>query len=180
MQVVTRGLPIQDFPPDPDGTAAYYQTPRAEVPEVVGLEIEEAEELLLKAGFKVNITLVNSDEDEDVVVATDPEEGESLRQGSTVEVEVSNGLAPETILPDLIGRTRDEARDTLVDLRRETEIEFTWEFVNVDTTDPALRNTVISTSPSPGSTITEETVVILRIYHLVAGEGGEDGGGPDA
>jgi len=171
MQIVTRDLPIQDFPPDPDGMGIYYQTPRVEVPDVIGMDIDEAEEELLQAGFKVTISIVNSDEDEDTVVTTDPEAGQRANQGSTIDVEVSSGMPPETILPDLIGRTREVARATLSALRIDTEIEFTWEFINVDITDPGLRNTIISTNPGPGATITEDTVIIIRINRLIT-EGG--------
>jgi membrane peptidoglycan carboxypeptidase len=167
MEWVTRALPVQDFPPDPDGTGVYYQTPRAEVPDVVGLDIEDAEEELLKAGFDLEITMVNSDEDEDVVVATDPEAGERIRQGTTIEVEVSNGLSPETVLPDLIGRSRQQARATLNALRDETEIDFSWEFVTVDVGDPELHNTIASTDPAPGATITEETVIVIYVNRFV-------------
>lgn len=171
MQIVTRGLPIEDFDPDPDGIGIYYQTPRVEVPDVIGLDIEDAEEELLQAGLEVNITIINSEEDEDTVVTTDPEAGRRVLQGSTIEVEVSSGLPPETNLPDLIGMTREEARAALVALRRETEIEFHWEFINIEVTDPALRNMIVSTSPGPGAIITEETVVVIRINRLVD-EGG--------
>ncbi len=163
MQIVTRDLPIQDFEPDPDGISIYYQTPRIEVPDVIGMEVEEAEEELLQAGFNVNITMVNSDEKEDEVVAQDPEPGTRITQGATIDLEVSNGYSPETVLPDLIGGTRDMARTTLTALRWQTGIEFTWTFVNVEVTDPTERNTVLSTNPSPGASITEETNIIIRI-----------------
>jgi beta-lactam-binding protein with PASTA domain len=61
------------------------------------------------------------------------------------------------------------ARTTLTALRRDTGIEFSWIFINVEVTDPAERNTVLSTSPSPGSIITEETNIIIRITRLVEG-----------
>jgi penicillin-binding protein 1A len=169
MQIVTQDLPIEDFEPDPDGISIYYQTPRVEVPDVIGMEVEEAEEELLQAGFKVDITLVNSDEEEDEVVAQDPEPGRRITQGTTIDLEVSNGVSPETVLPDLIGNTREMARTTLTALRRDTGIEFSWIFINVEVTDPAERNTVLSTSPSPGSIITEETNIIIRITRLVEG-----------
>ncbi|MBU1225979.1 MAG: transglycosylase domain-containing protein [Actinobacteria bacterium] len=166
MQIVTRDLPIQDFAPDPDGIGVYYQTPRVRIPDVIGMDIEDAEEELLQAGFEVTITVVNSEEDEDTVVATDPPEGELTRQGTTVEVEVSSGIPPETILPDLIGQSRSVAVAALTRLRAETEIQFSWNLVFVETTDRSLNNTVASTTPGPGATITEESVITLRIYQL--------------
>ena len=76
MQTVTRGLPVEDFATDPEGIGVYYQTPRVEIPDVIGMEFEEAEEEILKAGFEIDVKLVNSDEPEDTVVAVTPEPGE--------------------------------------------------------------------------------------------------------
>ncbi len=171
MQIVTRDLPVQDFAPDPDGIGIYYQTPRVAVPNVIGMNIKDAEEELLQAGFTVNITIINSIEDEDTVLTTDPEAGHLAPQGTRIDVEVSNGFSPEAILPDLIGLDRAAARTALISLRKETEIGFTWEFAFVDVTDPTLSNTVASTNPAPGATITEDTVIILSINRLVRGSG---------
>ena len=106
---------------------------------------------------------MNSEEDEDIVVATDPDPGERLSQGSTVDVEVSNGSGPETILPDLLGRTREAARITLTALREETDIQFRWTFTTVDTTDEDLRGQIASTDPEPGAAITKD-IVVITIY----------------
>lgn len=167
MQIVVAGLPVQDFPPDPDGIGVYYQTPRAEIPDVVGMDIEDAEEELRQAGFEVNITLVNSEEDEDTVLSTDPEAGQRVRQGTTVEVEVSNGLAPEVVLPDLIGLDRNEARSILAALRTESGLDFSWTVETIKVTDPSVDALVVSTSPAAGSLIDEETTVVMYVNRLV-------------
>jgi len=171
MQIVTDDLPIQDFQPDPDGIAVYYQTPRVEVPDVIGMEVDDAEEELLKAGFRVDITWVNSDEDEDEVVAQDPEPGRRMTQGATIEIEVSNGDAPEVALPNLIGKSREQARIILTVLRQETDINFSWTVVKVDVDEKALRDTVISTTPQPGAMITENTRIVLQITQYVSRDG---------
>ena len=105
MTIVVADMPVEDFPPDPAGTNLYYATPRVEMPDVIGLDFENAIEELLQAGLEADIKLVNSDEPEDTVVASDPEPGERVRQGSVVEIEVSNGLSPTLVLPNLIGAT---------------------------------------------------------------------------
>jgi len=163
MEYVARDLPVQDFPPDPPGTDLYYQTPRVEVPDVIGDDWEDAEEELLEAGLAVEMTMVNSDEDEDTVVSLDPEPDTRVEQGSTVEVEVSNGKSPETMMPYLIGATRPEVTNALNALRAQTEIEFEWDFENIRVDRQADANTVLRTTPLPGQMITEDTVVIVTI-----------------
>jgi penicillin-binding protein 1A len=163
MQIVTADLAVEDFPPDPDGIGVYYQTPRVEVPDVIGLEFEEAEEMILKAGFELEVTLVNSDEPEDTVVATMPEAGERLRQGSTVEVEVSNGLSPTAVLPDLLGRTEAEVNQILLTLQENSQIAFTWVFQDVPTDDEAEDGLAIATTPGVGDEIGEETTIVVSL-----------------
>ena len=42
MELVTADLPVLDFPPNPPGIEVYYETPREEVPDVVGMDLDKA------------------------------------------------------------------------------------------------------------------------------------------
>lgn len=168
MNIVTLGLPVEDFPADPEATGAYYQTPRVDVPDVIGLDFEEAEEELLKAGFEIDVKLVNSDEPEDTVVATNPEAGTRFRQGSTVEVEVSNGLSPTAVLPDLQGRTEAEVNQILLTLQQNSQIDFTWSFQQTVTENESDDGRVVATVPNPGAEVDEETTVIVQLGQYTA------------
>lgn len=170
MQIVTVGLPVEDFPEDPEGVGVYYQTPRVEIPDVIGLEFEEAMEEILKAGFEIEVEVVNSEEPEDTVVATTPEAGERLRQGLTVTVEVSNGLSPTTLLPDLTGRTETDVSTILLTLQQNTQIDFDWVFVQQATSVESEDGIVISTVPIQGTEIDEETTVIVTLGQFVPEE----------
>jgi membrane peptidoglycan carboxypeptidase len=163
MNIVTVGLPVQDFPPDPEGTAIYYQTPREEIPDLIGEDIEDAEDELRKAGFEPEIEYVNSEEPEGTVVAMDPEPGTRERQGTTVKLEVSNGRSPTTTLPDLVGLTRAQVNATLTALRESSGIEFSWTFRERVMPRPELDGTVEAQWPQAGDPISKETVVIVRI-----------------
>ena len=163
MQIVTSGLPIEDFADDPEGIAAYYQTPRVEVPDIIGLDIEEAQEEILKAGFEFEVELVNSDEPEDIVVAIVPEPGERLRQGETVTIEVSNGLSPTTLLPDLLGKTEADALQTLLTLQQNTQIGFTWVVEQAPTEIETQNGRVIGTTPATAAEIDAETTIIVTL-----------------
>ncbi|MEK7251929.1 MAG: transglycosylase domain-containing protein [Actinomycetota bacterium] len=167
MTIVVADMPVEDFPPDPAGTNLYYATPRVEMPDVIGLDFENAIEELLQAGLEADIKLVNSDEPEDTVVASDPEPGERVRQGSVVEIEVSNGLSPTLVLPNLIGATRDSANQQLTQLRDSTNIPFTWVFENVTTDVEADHDRVQAMVPGPGSVIEENDQIQITVWQFV-------------
>ncbi len=162
MNIVTEDLPVADFPPDPDGVSLYYQTPSEEVPDVIGMELEDATEEIYKAGFLFDIEYVNSDEPRDDVVGQDPESPQKLRQGTAMTIEVSNGLSPTTAMPDLVGLDSAAAVTALQNLRNETGIEFSWTLQPRTVTDPAQDNQVVSTTPRAGRDITKDTTIVVR------------------
>ena len=98
------------------------------------------------------------------MVATDPEPGERVRQGTVVEIEVSNGLSPTAVLPDLVGTLRNQANQTLTQLRNSSNIEFTWVFDEVVTAIEADDRLVIATVPGAGATIDEETEIVVTVW----------------
>lgn len=166
MTVVTANLPVEDFPTDPPGIGVYYQTPRVEIPDVTDLTFEEAQEIMFKAGFEVNARLENSVLPADTVTGTSPATGTRQEQGTTVEVYVSNGLPPTTVLPDLIGRTEVEVNQILLTLQQNSQIPFTWVIGQAPTADPAQNGLVIATDPGPGAGIDQSSVVtaIVGVY----------------
>ena len=164
MEFVVRDLPVEDFAEDPPGTSAYYATPRVEIPDVVGMDLEEAQEEIYKSGLDFEIVLVNSDEPKDTVVGANPPPGTRVSQGTTIEVEVSNGLSPTTALPDVTGLTRSEAITQLESHRNDTGIAFTWVFVEVDTGVETDHDVVIGTNLAPGAVIDEDTVIQISVW----------------
>jgi penicillin-binding protein 1A len=172
MNIAVEGFPAQDFPPDPEGTSLYYQTPREEIPDVIGEKWEDAEEELLKAGFLPEAEYVNSDEDEDVVIALDPQPGSRERQGSTVRVEVSNGRPPTTTMPDVKGMSRAQVNQTLTALRDSTGIEFSWVFIEREMPREELDDRVEEQYPPAGAAISKNTVIRVRILVYQPGSTG--------
>jgi penicillin-binding protein 1A len=177
MEIVVADLPVQDFPPDPDGIEVYYQTPKATVPDVVGLTKAKATDELLKVGFNVSVNLVNSDEPENTVVGQSPGGGAQVAQGATVAIDVSSGLPPETTMINLIGTSRDRANERLARLRDRTGIGFSWTFVSVEVPTRPERDRILSTDPPAGGLITENTVISIRITHFNNPGGGGGAGG---
>ncbi len=160
MTVVAADLPVEDFAADPPGIGVYYQTPRAEIPDVAGLTLEEAQEAMFKAGFDIDAKLQDSTAPRDTILGTNPAAGVRQEQGTTVEILISSGVPPTVTLPDLRGQTQSQANATMTSLRSSTEISFTWSFQTVPTADPLLEGLVVSHSPGPGSKIAVGNVVI--------------------
>jgi len=165
MTQVLDGVPVEDFPEDPPGTSVYYATPRVEVPDVTGLDYKKAQKELLQAGFDFDLKTVNSNDPKNTVVGTDPVTGARVEQGTTVVIEVSNGLSPVGSMPSLVGLRKNQANSTLQNLRDATQIPFTWVFDDtVPTSDSNKDNTVAFTVPGAGSALTETTVIHITLY----------------
>lgn len=90
------------------GKSAVSET--IEVPSVLGLSYEEAEEKLKE--FDLNIELeaevTSLDYDEGLIVSQDPFEGMMVKKGKTIKVNISKGVERNTI-PSLTGRTLSDA-----------------------------------------------------------------------
>ena len=164
MEIVVADMPVEDFPPNPPGFETYYATPRVAMPDVIGLRFDDATDDVRHAGLAVDIKLVNSDLPEDTVVATDPGPGERVRQGTVVEIEVSNGLSPTLVLPDLIGLSQSQANQQLSQLRDSTNVAFTWVFEDVTTGVASNDGLVEAMVPGPGSVIDEEDQIVVTVW----------------
>ena len=86
------------------------------VPDVVGDPEAEATDRLEDAGFVVEVAERPSSEPAGRVVAQDPEGGDRLEEGETVEITVSEGRK-QTTVPDLTGMTQEEAEAELEDAK---------------------------------------------------------------
>ncbi len=130
---------------------------------MIGLELDDAEEEILQAGLEPVVVVVNSTEPEGDVVGQDPRPGSRVTQGGEVEIEVSSGKQADTLMPNLYGASRAEAREILTALREETEIRFDWVFEEVVTANRDENNRVVSTTPRSGQMVTEDTTIVIRI-----------------
>jgi serine/threonine-protein kinase len=81
--------------------------------DLVGRTRQEVSQALRDLGLVPDEREEQSDEDEDVVIRTEPLPGTPVTVGTTVTVYYSDG---REILPDLVGRTRQEAEQVLQDL----------------------------------------------------------------
>jgi penicillin-binding protein 1A len=161
MTYVTEGLPVLDFPPDPPGTAVYFQTPVNEVPDLAGLTEAEATDVVYKAGFTVAVEQVASIEPVGTIVEQEPAAGERLTQGQTVIVRISNGELPIAPLITLNGAPADAVEGLLATFTVDTGVRVNWVRVDQETPDVTLHGRVIFTSPAAGQPVTDgETVTV--------------------
>ncbi|WP_344247841.1 Stk1 family PASTA domain-containing Ser/Thr kinase [Isoptericola hypogeus] len=113
------------------------------VPDVTGMSRDDAEQAITDAGLVVgSVSQRNSGSvSEGDVVTTDPEPGQAINEGESVDLIVSTG---QVELPSLTGMTQDEADDAL------TELGLTGSFTTEES-DEGDPGTVISQSPEAGN-----------------------------
>lgn len=129
-----------------------------EVPDVAGMEIEEAIEVLTDAGLEIGEQIpINDDEvPENHVIKTDPKAGKTVKEGAEVNIYISIGK--ETItLRDYTGRKIDDVLRELKDVGFSTiDIEEVF-----DESEPG---TIISQEPEAGTQIVpDETELVFTV-----------------
>ena len=124
------------------------------VPSVRGKQKDEAKRLLGAAGFAVKeVPVSDADEEDGVVIGTDPSAGSLLPEGSTVKLKVSARGKP---VPDLTGKQVATAERVLEQLGLRPRIQRNW-----STTVPADR--VIRTSPPADQLVASGGEVVLVV-----------------
>lgn len=113
-----------------------------EVPDVVGLTLDEATEMLGAAGFEVKSVAVENEAEPGTVVDQSPAAGEMVAPGSEVTVVVSAGVE-ETLVPNVIGLDQDEATQTLNDAGYKVQSRGSYD-------EEAAEGIVVSQSPEGG------------------------------
>jgi serine/threonine-protein kinase len=163
----------------PGGTAVAVTVGRQPstvvVPNVRG-DADDAERQLRQAGFTVARTTVDAGGTEGDVVGTNPPAGTQAAAGSTVTLQIASGEGGDAEMPDVEGRTEDDARSRLaqeglsVSIRRQ------------QVTDESQDGRVISQSPGAGSSVTPGDRATLVVGQLSGGststpETSDSGGG---
>jgi eukaryotic-like serine/threonine-protein kinase len=124
------------------------------VPSVRGKQKDEAKRLLGAAGFAVKeVPVSDADEEDGVVIGTDPSAGSLLPEGSTVKLKVP---ARGKLVPDLTGKPVATAERVLEQLGLRPRIQRNW-----STTVPADR--VIRTSPPADQLVASGGEVVLVV-----------------
>ncbi|MEW6457529.1 MAG: PASTA domain-containing protein [Bacillota bacterium] len=94
------------------GLRAYLHVPEVAVPGVEGLLLADAQRELERVGLRASVSEEYSTEEPGTVIRQDVKQGSRVKQQRVIFLTVSRG--PEMIrVPDVRGRTRDEARSSL-------------------------------------------------------------------
>ncbi len=130
--------------------------PPVELPAVVGQQEDDGIAALEAAGFLVNVDRRYDDVDEGTVILQEPASEEAPR-GAEVTVVVSDGPEP-VVLPNVVGKTSDEARSILEDAG--FEVVAAEEFSDtVDEGKVIRQDPVTGAEAVPGS---ETTIVVSK------------------
>lgn len=129
----------------------YVGTPRV-VPDVVGMQLDEARAALAEAGIDtVRIERKNSDEEEGTALATNPSKDAVVTSGEEVVLTVAQ---PYTV-PDVTGMSQDDATRTIADAGLESKIE--WR-----ESEGAARS-ALSTEPAAGERVKAGSTVTITV-----------------
>jgi eukaryotic-like serine/threonine-protein kinase len=128
--------------------------PRVEVPNVVGRSRDDAIALLIEAKLKPKPREVFSKEEPGTVIAQHPVAGESVLQGTNVQINISKGVQPLTV-PNVVGQQYDAAAGQLQGQG------FAVARRDVDSIQP--KDTVIDQQPKGGGSLARGGTVILYV-----------------
>ena len=140
------------------GTTAPAATSVA-VPNLVGQKQLAAQRRLQKLGLRVRTVYVPSTKPQGTVVAQRPAPGSTVKSGSRVRINVSNGPSPQPLkaVPDVTGE--DEATAT-ADLQA---AGFQVQVFDQPTSDPNQDGTVVDEDPAPGTRIPSGSQVAIYV-----------------
>ena len=136
------------------------------VPNVVGKSLDEATQEIEAAGLEVGSVSERSDDkyEEGQVASQDPAAGTKRAEGSRVNLVVSSGTSQSSV-PDVSGKTADEARKIL------TDAGFQVQAGAAKYSDTVEKDRVVQTDPAAGQSIPKNSVVT---YYLSRGKEGTE------
>jgi beta-lactam-binding protein with PASTA domain len=129
--------------------------PKVTVPPLVGETRDDAIGMLSERGLKRNVVLVFSEEEEGTVVAQNPPAGRRVNKGSTVRINVSQGVRPVGV-PTVVGQTFEDASAAL------QEAGFAVARRDVDD-DTQAAGIVVRQDPAGGAEVATGSTVTLFV-----------------
>jgi beta-lactam-binding protein with PASTA domain len=125
------------------------------VPDVVGMQEEEARRVLERENLEVEVETEENRAREGKVIDQDPKEGVEAREGDSVTIVVSEGPPPVEV-PDVVGLTVEEAEADLADARLRSEIQR-------ETSEDVPEGEVMEQDPAAGEEAEVRSVVVLTV-----------------
>ena len=164
MEKVVENLPIEDWPSDPSDIEKYYEIPTIEIPQLLGLNIIDAEEIAFSGYILPIIKLVDSEEAPGLVLTQSIESGEEMPEGTEVVLEVSGTRFTAAIpnIPPCV-YTKDEAQVLIKDFMRETSVILFLKNSFEESEIPNCQGKVIGTNVAQGGTVSTGDSLIFII-----------------
>ncbi|GGS58103.1 Stk1 family PASTA domain-containing Ser/Thr kinase [Streptomyces cinerochromogenes] len=130
--------------------------PKVTVPDVRGIQFDQAEAQLKEKGFQVDKETQVSTQTPGVVITQDPRGGLSKEKGTTITLTVAKA-EEKVAVPDVTGKTCDEAKAELQAKGLAPSCNDT------PVTDPAQDGKVQSTNPAAGQQVVKNTNVVINV-----------------
>ena len=164
MEKVVEGLPIEDWPSDPSDIEKYYEIPTIEIPQLLGLNIIDAEEIAFSGYILPTIKLVDSEEAPGLVLTQSIEYGEEMPEGTEIVLEVSGTKFTAAIpnIPPCV-YTKDEAQVLIKDFMRETSVILFLKNSFEESEIPDCQGKVIGTNVAQGGNVSTGDSLIFII-----------------
>jgi serine/threonine-protein kinase len=131
--------------------------PKVTVPDVRGIQFDQAQSQLEDKGFKVERKDVVSDQTPGVVTKQDPAGGTSKQKGSVITLTVAKAAEKVTVPDDLIGKSCDDAKAEL------QQLGLTPTCNDTPTNNPDDNGKVLSTNPPAGQQVAKNTPIAINV-----------------
>lgn len=136
--------------------------PTQKVPDLVGQTVQDAVAVLNSQGLSMTVAEKASEKPKGVILSLDPAPGEEVRSSFPIKAVVSAGSA-DVVVPDVRGRSLDEAKTLLATLDLKVSEDFNY------VRDPDLPvNQVVDQAPSPRQKTRRLSTVRLTVNSLSA------------
>ena len=164
MTKVVENLEVVDWPDDPSDIEKYYEIPTVFIPQLLGLNVLDAEEIAFSNYLLPKIKLIDSDEIPGLVLTQSIEKDEEVPEGTEITLEVS-GNKYSANLPNIppCSYTIEQAESLIKDFMRESNVIL---FIqkNYDATETqGCEGKVIGTNVAQGATVSTGDTVILIV-----------------
>jgi beta-lactam-binding protein with PASTA domain len=132
----------------------FVSSGRLAVPNLIGLQEQQAVQKLQTLGFKVAVKRVASTHPKGIVIDQEPTAGVTAASGTTVTLSVSSGVKP-VVVPRVVGQTQGDAVQAL------TKIGLKPVLQNVPSDKPA--GTVVGQKPPAGKEVDKGSKVTVNV-----------------
>ena len=174
MTKVVENLPIEEWPADPSDLEKYYEIPTVKTPQLIGLNIIDAEELAFSSYLLPEITLVDSEEAPGLVLTQNIERDEEVPEGTIIQLEVSsakNSAAVPNIPPCQL--TYEEAESLIKQFMRENGLILFLKKNFQSSEVQGCEGKVIGTNIAQGGVVSTGDTLVFIVDDSISNESNE-------